>query len=49
MGAQTGPVTVDEFGQYPCKLCGRTFETVSGLGGHRRRCTVALAMNSGPK
>ena len=28
----------DAFGQYPCEQCGRTFESISGLGVHRRRC-----------
>ena len=36
----TGPPVVNAFGQYPCDLCGRSFETISGLGGHRRRCNV---------
>jgi len=35
----TGPVLQDAFGQFPCEVCGRPFETISGLGTHRRHCT----------
>ena len=33
-----GPAMMNEFGQYPCEMCGRLFETIHGLGSHRRRC-----------
>lgn len=36
----TGPPVVNAFGQYPCDMCGRSFETISGLGGHRRSCKM---------
>ena len=39
-GAQ-GPAKVDQFGQYPCDTCGRSFDSMSGLGVHKRRCGVA--------
>ena len=29
----------DAFGQFPCDRCGRPFESISGLGVHRRHCS----------
>ena len=36
----TGPAVMDVFGMYPCDLCGKQYETVAGLGGHRRHCAA---------
>ena len=41
----TGLAKQDQFGTYPCELCGKAFETISGLGGHRRRCPAAALAN----
>jgi hypothetical protein len=38
----TGPPVMDVFGLYPCELCGKQFETVAGLGNHRRHCRAAM-------
>ena len=34
----TGPPARNEEGKYVCEDCLRTFDTISGLGSHRRRC-----------
>lgn len=36
----TGPAKADAFGLYPCEFCGKQFETIAGLGGHRRFCSA---------
>ena len=33
-----GPPIKDEHGNFVCDDCGKTFDTISGLGGHRRFC-----------
>ena len=35
----TGPPKRDEQGNYICEACGAKFETIRGLGSHRRGCT----------
>ena len=34
----TGPPARNDDGKYVCERCERTFETISGLGSHRKRC-----------
>ena len=36
----TGPPKVDALGMFPCDFCGRVFDSISGLGSHRRRCNM---------
>ena len=42
----SGAAKRDAQGNYICD-CGRLFSTNAGLGGHRRRCNVALAVHGG--
>jgi len=37
-GGASGPPTTNEQGKYVCVSCERTFETISALSSHKRRC-----------
>ena len=38
----TGPMVRNEEGKYECERCGKGFDTIMGLGSHRKRCDGGL-------